>query len=512
MTAQGPKRGPFEKTWFVPRKGVLNNLPIYETPDDALYDGLNVIVRRGVLIPRPGLAAHSPTSILARPMGAFVTTTLATGAFQADAFQNDAFQVSGGGTNVFILAGTTQRVWVFYSDDWHDITGLPLFTGDATNHVRFTGIEISGSIFTVIVNGLDNPKQWDNVSATTSQVAGSPPIFADVTTLSDRIIGIVPPFTVRWGNALSLTSWPALNFRDVADTMDRVVAIRNMGTLGGVLYKENSIWSVIPVGGTDAAFFRFELRGFYKGPASPAAVVDASGSQYYITTTGRIGAWNGTAHEWVADGVWDLIKNDLDPTNMNRAFGVYEPNFDEVYFFYPRLGGGGELKGGVVVQRPRPKDGIRDHISFPLRLSVAVSAGTDLRLESNKALAFRSDTFKSHFVEGTIDGDQEYTGFWQPGLAIVPQQAPHRIEEMEVFARRQPGGGTMTIKPVFSNLLDTTGGTLGSAVSVDLAELLKIRDLRGTDIRGRFLGLRHEFSTPIALAWQGSRLTATPLE
>lgn len=509
--ANNPKRGAFEKVWPVPRRGVLRNFPIYETPEDALYDGLNVVVRGGVLIPRPGLGLHSATSLLDRPMGAFITTTLAAGAFQADAFQNDAFQVTGEGSNVFILAGTTRRIWVYRANNWSDITNT-LLTGTAVNQVRFTGLVIAGVIYTVIVNGIDAPRQWDNSSATVSNVSGSPPVFADVATLSDRVIGIIPPFTVRWGNALNLGSWPASNFRDVADTMDRVIAIRNMGTLGGALYKENSIWSVIPLGGTDAGFFRFELRGFYKGPASPAAVVDANGTHYYLTTSGRVGAWNGTAHDWVADGVWELIRNDLDASNMNRAFGIYEPQFDELYFAYPRVGDSGDLKGGLVIQRPRPRDGILDHIAFPIRFAVPISCGTDLRLESNKALIFRSDTFRSHFVEGPIDGDVNFSGFWQPGLTMVPAQMPYRIEEMEVFARRQPGGGTLTLKPVFSNLLDTTGGTVGAGTTVDLAAAANVRDVKGTDIRGRFLGLRHEFTTPIALAWQGSRLTANPLE
>jgi hypothetical protein len=509
--AQGPKRGDFEHMWLVPRKGVLHNFPIYETPEGALFDALNVLVRQGVLKPRPGIGDHSPTSLLDRPMGAFVTTTLATGAFQADAFQNDAFQVSGGGSNVFVLAGTTRRIWVFIGGNWIDITDTQL-TGEAIHHVRFTGIEIGGTIWTVIVNGVDTPRKWDNTSATVTPVTGTPPIFSDVTTISDRIIGIVPPFGIRWGNAYDLGTWPALNFRDLTDTMDRMIAIRNMGTLGGAIYKENSIWSVIPIGGTDAAFFRFELRGFYKGPASPAAIVDANGTHYYMTTSGRIGAWNGTAHDWVADGVWEIIREDLDPTNMNRAFGIYEPNFDEVYFAYPRVGDSGELKGGVVIQRPRPKDGISEHISFPLRFERPISAGTDLRLESNKALVFTSDTFRSKFLEGPDDAGTEFSGFWQPGLASTPKQLPYRIEEMEVFARRSTGAGSLTVKPVSSNLLDTEGGTIGAGVAVDLADATKVRDLKGTDIRARFLGLRHEFTTPINLAWLGSRLTANPLE
>lgn len=511
MANQGPKRGPFEKVWFVPRRGVLNNFPIYETPDDALYDGLNVLVRRGGVTNRPGYVNHNTTSLLNRVMGATVISAIAGGAFQVDTFQNDAFQTASGGSNILILAGTTRRIYVFYAGNWVDITNT-LLTGNDVSPVRFTAIDISTVLNTIIVNGIDTPRVWDSSSATVSNVSGSPPIWSDVTTISDRIIGIIPPYTVRWGNALSITTWPALNFRDVADTTDRVVAIRNLGTLGGVLYKEKSIWSVISIGGTDAAFFRFELRGFYDGPASPAAVVDANGVQYYMTTTGRVGRYDGTQHDWVADGVWDIIKNDLDSSAMNRAFGVYNPAEDEVYFYYPRSGDVGEIKGGVVVQRPRPQDKIGTHIAFPIRLSRAISTAVDLRLESNAVLAFDSTGFKSNTMTGDTDIDTVFSGFWQHGLAVVPGQMPFRIEEIEVFARRALGSGTLTVKPVTSMILDVAGGTVGTGASVDLANSAPVRDLKGADARGRFLGLRHEFTTPITLYWQGSRLTANPLE
>lgn len=511
MANQGPKRGAFEKVWFVPRLGVFNTVPFYETPDEALHNALNVIVRSGTLQPRPGLSSHNESSLLDRPMGATVIASLGTSVFQADTFQNNSFQVTGAGSSVLILVGTTRRIFVLYAGVWTDITNT-LLTGGDSNPVRFASIEISGVIYTIITNGVDTPRLWDSSSATVSNVSGSPPLWTDITTIGDHIVGIIPPYTVRWGNNLSVSTWPALNFRDVADTQDRVVAIRNMGTLGGVLYKEKSIWSVISLGGAESTFYRFELRGFYDGPCSPAAVVDANGVQYYLTSNGRIGRYNGTQHDWVADGVWDLIRADLDQSNMNRAFGVYEPSFDEVYFYYPRAVDTGDLYGMVILKLPRPKDLMPDFSAWPGRSMVPVSCGTDLRFESNQALVFRSDTFKSRVLAGDKDDDEDFSGFWQPGIGSVPGVLPYRIEEIEVFARRQPAAGTLTIKPVTSNLLDVEGGTVGAGISMALTMPTFVRDLRGTDARGRFLGLRFEFTTPIFLRFLGARLTANPLE
>jgi len=512
--ANNPRIGQWEKMWFVPTLGCYHNLPIYQVPDDAVWDALNVIVRDGALEPRPGLTSHSETSLVDRPMGAWVVSALGSAAFQADTFQNDAFQVTGAGSNVIILCGTTRKIWAYYSGVWHDITNSAL-TGGGSDHVRFTSIEISGTIYTLITNGVDTPRQWDNVAATVSNVGGtpSPPKWTDITTISNHIIGIIPPFTVQWGNNLDIsTGWPAANFRDVADTVDKVVAIRNLGTMGGALYKERSVWSVIPVGGTESGFFRFELRGLWPGPCSPAAVVDADGVHYYLTTTGRVGRWTGGGHEWVADGIWEIIKGDLDSVNMNRAWGVYEPLHNEVYFFYPRVGGSGEIYGGLVVQIPRPRSIIQDHIAFPTRFIKSLSCGIDLRLESNKALVFDALTFKSRFLEGDSDFDGEFTGFWQQGFAPTKGLSPHRIHEVEVFATREPAAGSLTVKPVYSNILDEEGGSLGTSLTVDLSDSAPVRDVKGTDTRGRFFALRYEFTTPIQLSWLGARLTADPLE
>jgi hypothetical protein len=447
-------------------------------------------------------------------MGAFANTTLAAPAFQLDAFQNDAFQVAGVGGATIPVVGTTRRIFAFYSGNWVDITDT-LLTGTEVDHVRMTGIEISGVIWTLITNGKDAMRQWNQQTATVQVTAGSPPKFIDITTIGNRIVGLVAPYTVQWGNELSLSTWPAANFRDLADTPDRAVAVRNLGTLGGVLYKQKTIWSIVPIGGTDAGFFRFELRGFYDGPVSPAAVVEARGLNYHMTPTGRVGMFSGTSFTWVADGVWSLIKDDLDSANANRIFGVYEPLFDEVYFFYPRNGDGGELKGGVCVILPRPQDGIMDHIAFPIRLMKPVSAGTDLRLENNKALLFRSDNFKSNFLEVDENDDgTEFSGYWQTGLVPMPGLVPNRLEEVELFAHRGAGFGNLTVKPVYSNILGTHEGTLGAGITFDLSEETAVRDVRGGDVRGRFLGLRHEFTSSAGfhVHWHGSRITSRPLE
>lgn len=505
-----PSTGDFIETWHVPLRGVLHNVPMIRIPTDALYDSLNVLVRNATLQPRPGLTLYTSTVLGARPVGAFNTVSLASGAFQEDAFQADTFQLSGSIPSTTIVAATTRKIWAFYGGVWNDITDTSLTALDV--HLsRFTSIEIGGVIYTLHTNGADAPRQWDGTSPTVSVVAGSPPLWTDLANISDRIIGIVPPYLVKWGEPLALNTWPATNFRTLADTPDPLVAIRAFGTQQGVVLKSRSIWSAIPTGGSGGSAFRFELRKLVDGPASPTAVVDADGTLYYMTDGGRVGAYDGSSHEWVAEGIWPLINAELDKNNTSRIFGVLNPEHREVSFFYPRTGDGGELKGVATVILPKPREFITDHIAFFGRLGRAVSAGIDLRLGDNDVLVFTSADQRSYRVAGVDDAGIAITGHWQSGLVPTPMLEAFRLEAIETFTYRDAGYGSLTVRPVYSNMLDRPGGTLGPGGTVDLTDV-PVKDFKGSDVRGRFFGVRYEFTTPITLQWHGARLMARKIE
>lgn len=499
-------------TWGVPNKGVLRNMPIYMLPEDALHDSLNVLVRDGDLRVRPGMTTFNSTTLQNRVMGAFNTAVIASGAFQADTFQNDAFQM-GAGTSIQLIVGTTRKIWAYFNGVFNDITDTPL-TGTDIQHVRMSGLEISNALWTLITNGQDSPRKWNGSDPTVSVAGGTPPAFTDITTIGDRIIGIVPPYKVRWGQALNLDSWPSSNVRVLSDTPDLLVAIRNLGTLGGAVYKNRSIWTVSATGTTDATFFRMDLRSLVAGPSSPAALVEADGSHYYMTPKGRVGMYDGASHRWVADGSWRIVREDIDQDNANRTFAVYEPTFREVFFFYPRKGDGGEIRGCLIVCLPRPAEGIGDHISFPARLESFVSAGTDLRQANEGALVFSASSFLAFNLteDGPTDeGGQPISGFWQTGLVATPASEPHRVEGIETFAERGGGYGSVSLMPVTSYLLDTQSGDVGAATPLSLETTESVYDPKGVDARGRFLGVRYSFPAFVTLRWKGAIMDARAL-
>ena len=94
-------------------------------------------------------------------------------------------------------------------------------------------------------------------------------------------------------------------------------------------------------------------------------------------------------------------------------------------------------------------------------------------------------------------GNDVFTCVAQPGLQAAPGADTHRMSNIEVFLRRgvgiHPGTKTLTVTPVTSHILDTQGGTDGTAVDVpgDLnATSSPIKAIVNATAMGRFLSYR----------------------
>lgn len=494
-----------------PRQGISRNVPFHEIAPDALYESLNVVWREGSLQARPGLTSFDTTDLGTRPTGAYPIIAQGQAAFQDDAFQNDAFQVTDDSFSVSFAVGTNEKFWAYYSGAYNDLTNTAL-NGTADHLARFTSIEIASVLYVLLTNGIDPPQVWDQSAGTVADVGGSPPIFTDWCTASDRVVGIVPPFTVQWGNSLDITTWAANNVRVLSDTPDIAIAIRNLGTLGFIVWKQRTLWVGLAQGGLNSAYFRFELRGFFEGPAGVSAIVDADGVQYWMTATGRVGAFDGVQQKWVAEGIYPLMRDDVDAQYMGRAFGVYNPTFREVYFYYPRAGDDGEVMGCVIITVPRPEEGILRHGAFWGRLSVPVSAGMDLRITTHLAYLFTADTFQTYTLEGARDDTAEFSGFWQTGVQRTPDGNLQQLGGIATLVERGAGYGELQASALTSRFLETPGGTRSPTVLVTLEpeNAPWYPDGPPPNQQGRFFGLRYDFETPITLRYRGAYAFKAP--
>jgi hypothetical protein len=413
------------------------------------------------------------------------------------------------------VLATTQRLYVYSGGAWVDKTGT-VQTATTSQTARFTSIALGTPATPIVIhtNGKDTPAQWNGGGGNFTDMTGAPK-WSDVTTIESYIIGIVPPYGLQWGNISSITSWPALNKMQVSDTPDEVIAIAPLGTRGAILYKENTIWGVAFTGGqTAASAFAREFIGYYDGPASPNAVVNLNGAHMYMTTTGRVGFFNGSRHIWVADGLWPDIQLDIDVASSRRCWGVFDPANFEVHFFYPSLGLSNAIRGHVCITLPRPEFGVEAFGAFPGRLGHELSAGATVRLTDKKDIMLVADTTNRRSykfsTDSTTDNAVAISGYWQTGLIETPGANPLHLESIETFAERANGYGKLTAQLVTSWVLADEGQLSDDSVDIPLGdnEEPTYSDTGFLESRGRFFGLRYSFSSAATntVRYKGARL------
>jgi hypothetical protein len=192
-----------------------------------------------------------------------------------------------------------------------------------------------------------------------------------------------------------------------------------------------------------------------------------------------------------------------------------------VYFYYPQEGDNGDCNGVVVLTLPDPEAGVDSFGAFPGRLGIPLSAATTREGKFQDAVVMRSDgEFTAFTVSGDLDASVPIDGYWQTGLVAAHSAGfltatgsmePYRMEGHESFFERGAGYGIVSVRPISSYILDKQGGTVGNSHTIDLSSVT-VKEQKGGDVKGRFFGLRYEFTTPSNFIWQGARLAARRIE
>lgn len=345
----------------------------------------------------------------------------------------------------------------------------------------------------------------DDVSVKKTTVA---PVFKDITVVADRIMGAVGTHEIRWGDPLTDGSFPELNSKLLTETPSPVVAVRSLGALGAVVYKKDAIWGIDVTGLSGGSAFRFNMVEKVQGPAGPNAVVDANGIHVYMTNNGRIGMYNGFMRKWIGDGIWSVIKAEIDTTKPNRVHGVYIKELNQVRFYYKRTGVT-DTDGMVIVNIER-KDLQLPWSAWPGRMGKSITASTAMEDDSfTTSLVFANNAgaAKTYKIEGTTDDGVAISSHMQTGLTLPTKMEVARALSLEGFFERLAGYGTVTAKLVFSNVLDKIEGMLSASSTIDLT-VVPIKNPIGFDVRGRFLALRLEWTSAATVRYRGANLRA----
>lgn len=325
----------------VPYKGVMRQHSEVEIGKDALFVGENLHFFQGELRQRPSWNLARNTTIAAPP-----TTAPVTGIFTTRrANTRDQFLLVGGVADVYVLTDAASPLG---AAGWNKIV-----TWGATRaqyrQVRYTELAFGTPLLTtvVIANGVDTPRRFviptssadfATSAALTAHASGAVPIWRDICTAADRIVGITDT-EVSWTANLSVTGPAATSVKGLTETLDLCIAIRPLSTLNVGVWKERSFWIGAFAGGTEATAFRWRLLKWVEGPASPAALtVDSLGNWFWMTKTGRIVKMDAEGYQisFPGDGIWPLTRDQmsLNITEYGTAHAVYRPFYDEVWFFY----------------------------------------------------------------------------------------------------------------------------------------------------------------------------------
>jgi len=383
---------------------------------------------------------------------------------------------------------------------------------------RFAELAFGTPLVTHVVatNGAVTPQDFAltlataNFAASTDLTCADP--WIDVCMTSDRIVGITPT-EVSWGEILRLDIWPLLNHKSLAETLDFCVAIRPVGTLHVAIWKERSIWLGQARGGSSASYFTWKLHVVVDGPVSTSALVqDGTGSFWWLTRRGRIVRMSPDMQiTYPCDGVFPYVRNLMSGAedDWRNAHGTYDPVRDEIHFFFPRASQNPfSVDRGVTVCQVETQpiafvtDYLMDMMASGLVSETVFTAGTPANnILEDAATIHRAtgDTTNARLmlpVELSATGTDLFTAEIRSGVQPAPGGDSHRLEAVEPLLRRatgtMPGTATITVAPVYSNILDVQGATLGTAVAMlDLESAVQpVKAVVGINATGRFFGFQ----------------------
>jgi len=490
-----------------PIRGLRADMPRHLVPDGYLTDGSNALVRYGAVVVRPGVSAITTAPSANRVMGLI---------YYVD--HTDVDQV---------VAGTSASLHLFNGIVWSNITGTAL-TGGNDNQVRFSVFQISNATRLIAVNDADVPQVYTG-SGTFAALGGSPPIAKCITSAFQRVIlGNVTVSGVRRGSSMWIsgfqdsTSWSSTNEVTLSDTNDLIVEIKALNTQAFAVYKDRSQW--IGIGTGNIFPFIFELRDQQPGPVSPASVVQAESSHYYLGQDGDIYRFDGNRCTSIGAAVKPVIQTDVDFVLANRAHGFYDPFYREIYWFWPTTQGPNQTSG--IVYR-LPYGDLPGAFSTLLSYAMILTASSQWRRLStvswNSLTGTWDDLGNTYPTWNIFGGAQTYSGIlgdstgqvseygltggdngqafsaqWDfPFRALTGVGENVRVDAIESMFRNAVAGTTANIILVTSNTMDTNG-TAETAQSVNLNSGSRLRATY-ENVVGRFVSVRHTMTGLLGL-------------
>jgi hypothetical protein len=486
----------------VPYRGTMQGGAIHQVPPNGVWESMNVFVYEGKLRARAGLRLLNTSTFRSAVLGGGLSVTPQ---------QN------------ILLAITRDRLYELPQPGslWTQASTLT-FTNDANYAVVDTaGLETSGQYVMLIASDGFPLKAWESITHATADVVpttGTVPRAKSVCICGRRVVTLTAPHTVNWSEVLDYKSWSALSYNKLAQTNDLGIAVRSIGTLGCVVYKERSLYVGRVTGQPFGGAFSFGEPIFAEGPAGTHAVVNIPGGHMYMTKNGRIGIFDGSNYPiWIADGIWRYLQKDIHPSYSFLIRAVYDYRLHTVNFYYPRLSGNATLQGLVVVNLPLEGQDIEGSLgsrpyAFLGHSSVPVTYATELRFSQqlDRSIIFTAVgsniTSSYQDVDATLDGAATFNCAFQTGLVAMPQ-LKHTNVTVEAMLERGTGYGHATVEPVISYQLAERTGNIPDLKQQNLnLEMDPVNEYLGFDTPTRYFGLKYTWTSDNLFRYAGSML------
>lgn len=483
----------------VPVRGTWNSLAVHTAPTDALYDSSNIFLRRGKVRNRPGLTLVNDTVFDGPILGGQMA-------------------VSPQDKRLVVLSRLSTYELGPHDSAWAQVnTGA--FAPSDTSVIDTAGIETSGLYAVLVAEEHNVLKAWNSLLHTTNTItpqSGSDPIpFAkSVCVTVRRVVVLVPPHTVRWSRVFQMDYFPPNAYNKVAQTNDMGICVRLLTNTSFALYKERSIYVARAREGNDDTAFQFSDPLYVAGPAGIKAIIDVSGTHIYMTKNGRIAQFSGAGYpQWIADGLWLFLQDDIDPLYAYLTTGVYDYRLHTAIFYYPRLGSGGALTGMVILSLPLEGVDLQQQQPLPAVFkgtsSIPVSHGVQSNFNGviDRSVVFGSAASRQSFYldeTAQTDNGQYYDCMMYHPLTAMPD-ARHTKVSFETFVERSQGYGVLNVEPVVSDTLESQDGTTpdGKVEYIDL-ETNPVQTIKAFNISTRFFGLKYTWRSDSTVRYSGS--------
>jgi hypothetical protein len=473
----------------VPYRGTWRSVAVNQLAPDTLYNSMNVYIREGKLRERPGLALLNSTVFDNEVLGSEMTVTLA---------------------DKIVLAVTKSKLYELKQGDSVWSAGTPANVADTNNVVIDMAFVVSSGIhYGIIASEGKQLKSW--VQGQPVATIATAPFAKSVCIASRRVVALVPPHTIRWTTISTIDTWSPLAINIVSQSNDVGICVKTLSNLAYVLYKERSIYPVRAQAGSDAAAFSFGEPLRIEGPAGIQAVVDIDGTHFYMTKNGRVAMYDGTRYpEWIADGLWLYLQQDIDPLHAYKIFGVFNYRLHTLLFVYPRLGDEGAMYGGLLINLPLVGSGVEQSSCFLARFNIPVRAGCEQRfnnaIDASVFFGSAASSVKSYIFDEdvTLDNSVPYTCSFQTSLIPMPEMKHYQIS-VESFLERQQGYGTVDVASVTLDALENKTGTVNLATeqSLDLGRN-PVQEYVGFNVPSRFFGLNYTWPSTSKVRYAGA--------